>query len=304
MTSSRNLFEFDNLFSRSLKSMGGKIQEGPWPIDTDRLEVLYTHNSYGYRCEEFDNQEVLILGCSYTRGDGLPLEVTWPHMLANKMNKPYINLAKGGDGMQAQVFKAFQFFREFYNPKYIFGLFPLTRLEMPYVKDVFAVDKNPKVVDVNGKYIQNVFISNRKIEKFSKLPHSIDEILPEEAAIFYNLMFIQMLDQYCKANNIKFLWTVYNDLEYKGNNGELLNKLKLDSYFNEPSLNWSDYPIEHDQCHSDLSNDQFFYYAADSMEQPLKLSQQYLDIYRPTGGHGHWGFHKHIHLADTIYNML
>ncbi len=62
MTSSRNLFEFDNLFSRSLKSMGGKIQEGPWPIDTDRLEVLYTHNSYGYRCEEFDNQEVLILG--------------------------------------------------------------------------------------------------------------------------------------------------------------------------------------------------------------------------------------------------
>ena len=107
-----------------------------------------------------------------------------------------------------------------------------------------------------------------------------------------------------QANNIKFLWTVYNDLEYKGNNSELLNKLKLDSYFSEPSLNWSDYPIEHDQCHADLSNDQFFYYAADSMKQPLKLSQQYLDIYRPTGGNGHWGFHKHIHLADTIYNLI
>ena len=41
MTSNRNLSEFDNLFSRSLKSMGGKIQEGPWPIHSDRLDVLY-----------------------------------------------------------------------------------------------------------------------------------------------------------------------------------------------------------------------------------------------------------------------
>lgn len=302
--SSRNIEEFNDIFSRSLKSMGGKIQDVPFPMESDRIEVLYNHNSYGYRCEEFNGQEVLMLGCSYTRGDGLPLDVTWPYMLANKMNKPYINLAKGGDGMQAQVFKAFQFFREFYNPKYVFGLFPLTRLEMPYVKDIFAVDKNPKVVDVNGKYIQNVFISNTKIEKFSKLPHSIDEVLPEEAAIFYNLMFINMLDQYCKSNNIKFLWTVYNDLEYKGNNSELLHKVKLDSYFIEPSLNWSDFPLEHDSCHLDHSNNHFFYYAADSSEQPINLSGQYLKNYNNISGYGHWGFHKHIHLADTIYNLL
>lgn len=300
----RSINDFDDLFSRSLKSMGGKIQEVPFPIDIDRIEILYRHNSYGYRCEEFNGQEVLMLGCSYTRGDGLPLDLTWPHMLANKMNKPYINLAKGGDGMQSQVFKAFQFFREFYNPKYIFGLFPLTRLEMPYVKDIFAVNKNPKISDVDGKYIQNVFISNNKIEKFSKLPHSIDEILPEEAAIFYNLMFIQMLDQYCKSNNIKFLWTVYNDLEYKGNNSNLLNKLKLDSYFSEPALNWSDKPLQHDSCHLDFSDNKLFYYAADSSEHELNLSEQFRKFYTPNGLTGHWGFHKHIHLAETIYNML
>lgn len=301
---SRNLDEFDDLFFRSLKSMGGKIQKEPFPLHSDRIQILYNHNSYGYRCDEFNNQEVLILGCSYTRGDGLPLDLTWPYMIANKMNKPYINLAKGGDGMQAQVFKAFQFFREFYNPKYIFGLFPLTRLEMPYVKDVFAVDKNPKIIDINKKYIQNVFISNTKIEKFSKLPHSIDEIMPEEASIFYNLMFIQMLDQYCKSNNIKFLWTTYNDLEYKGNQSHVLNKLKLSSYFNEPALHWSDKPIKHNSCHSEFSNNQLFYYAADSEEHDLNLSKEYLKFYKPTDPIGHWGFHKHMHLAETIYNML
>lgn len=304
MISYRNLEEFDDLFSRSLKSMGGKIQDVPFPMESDRIDILYNHNSYGYRCEEFNGQEVLILGCSYTRGDGLPLDLTWPYMIANKMNKPYINLAKGGDGMQAQVFKAFQFFREFYNPKYIFGLFPLTRLEMPYVKDIFAVDKNPKITDIDGKYIQNVFISNTKIEKFSKLPHSIDEVLPEEAAIFYNLMFIKMLDQYCKSNNIKFLWTVYNDLEYKGDNSQLLFKMNLDSYFVDPSLNWSDKPIKHDSCHLDLSNHKLFYYAADSSEHELDLSNRPNKIYSSAHLTGHWGFHKHIHLADTIYNLL
>lgn len=285
----RNIYEFDDLFSRSLKSMGGKIQNTPFPMEKDKIEILYKHNSYGYRCEEFNGQEVLVLGCSYTRGDGLPLDLTWPYMLANKMNKPYINLAKGGDGMQAQIIKAFQFFKEFHNPKYIFGLFPLTRLEMPYVKDMFAVDKNPRIIDPNLKYIQNVFISNTKIEKFSKLPYSIDEILPEEVAIFYNLMFVHMLHQYCKSNNIKFLWTTYNDLEYKGNNGELLNKTYLDSYFHEHALNWQDDIIGHNSCHSDFSNNELFYHAADYVEE---------------FNMGHWGFHKHMHLAETIYDML
>lgn len=291
----RNISDFDDLFSRSLKSMGGVIHDKPFTLDADYVKILYTHNSYGYRCEEFNNQEILMLGCSYTRGDGLPLDLTWPHMLAKKMNKPYINLAKGGDGMQAQVIKAFQFFKEFYNPKYIFGVFPLTRLEMPYVKDLFAVNKNPKIIDINSQYIQNVFISSRKIEKFSKLPHSIDEILPEEVAIFYNLMFIQMLDQYCKTNNIKFIWTVYNDIEGENDNfivNQLNIKAKLNSCFYEKPLNWKDKPGFHDLCHLDFADKEFFYNAADGMiEKDGRVS-------------GHWGFHKHIHLAESMYNML
>ena len=287
----RTLTDFDDLFSRSLTRMGGKIQDVPFPMESDNVQILYKHNPYGYRCEDFNDQEVMMLGCSYTRGDGLPLELTWPYMLSNKMNKPYINLAKGGDGMQAQVIKAFQFFKEFYNPKYIFGVFPLTRLEMPYVKGLFAVNKNPIIMDIDSKYIQNIFISSKKIEKFSKLPHSIDEVMPEEAAIFYNLMFIQMLDQYCKANNIKFIWTIYNDVETEQGHA-ILNKINLNTFFYEQALDWEDRDASHDLCHLDFSNDQFFYNAADHKK------------YSDGSYTGHWGFHKHMHLADTMYNLI
>lgn len=259
----------NNFLYRSLEDMGMHALPNK---DADSVEINYDFNSYGYRCDEFNNQEILTLGCSHTEGHGLPVDLTWPYLISQKMNKSYISLAKGGEGAQAQVIKAFQFFKEFYNPKYIFAVFPLARLEIPLIG---VNSKNPTSYDI-GKGL----FSNNKIQKYSKSPHFVEEVLTEEFAIFYNVMFIKMLIQYCEANDIKLIWTYYKDM-----NTEMPSLKNMhNGFFESPYL---DKKIE-EKCHSEFSNNEFFDYAADHNYWPP----------------GHWGLHQHIHIAESIYNII
>jgi len=265
--SDRKKFPSDFLY-RSLKDMG----DGMPYKEADSVPIKYKLNSYGYRCNEFSDQEILILGCSQTEGHGLPLELTWPYLISKKMNKDYINLAKGGDGMQAQVVKAFQFFKEFYNPKYIFAALPIARLEVPLVGLTTKNSAKSKI----GK----AMLSNGLVKKFSKAPHMAEDVLTEEFAIFYNILFMKMLIEYCRSNNIVLVWTHYNDSSLDNYSFKDFS----DRYFESLYLNND---ISED-CHSEFSDNDFFHRAAD------------YDHWPP----GHWGFHKQIHVAESIYNML
>lgn len=259
----------NNFLYRSLKDMSMHALPNK---KADSINIDYDLNSQGYRCNEFNNQEILILGCSHTEGHGLPVELTWPYLISKKMNKDYINLAKGGEGAQAQIIKAFQFFKEFYNPKYIFAVFPLARLEVPLIG---LRSTNP-----TSSGIGKGMFSNNKIQKYSKSPHVIEEVLTEEFAIFYNILFIKMLIQYCESNNIKLIWTYHRDM-----NVEIPSLKNFHSgYFESFYLNKK---IE-EKCHSEFANHKFFDHAADYNYWPP----------------GHWGLHQQIHIAESIYSML
>lgn len=267
---------YNKFLNRSLKEMSGNNL----PLkEADSIEIEYKLNSQEYRCNEFNGQEILILGCSQTHGHGLPIELTWPFLLSKKINKDYISLAKGGDGMQSQITKAFQFFKEFYNPKYIFAVLPTTRLEVPLVN---IQTNNQNKTDFQGKkstaIISPAMFSNKLIKKYSKAPHIIEDVLPEEFAIFYNLLFMQMLSQYCKSNDIVLIWTDYKDATIKI---DFLKDID-DGYFDSPYLE----SIIEDKCHSDFSDHKFFNYAAD------------YEFWPP----GHWGFHQQMHIAESIYD--
>jgi len=258
--------------SRSLRDMGNARPKK----EADSIEIDYNFNSFGYRCNEFDNQEILTLGCSQTEGHGLPLELTWPYILSKKMNKDYISLAKGGDGAQAQITKAFQFFKEFYHPKYIFAVFPLPRIEVPLINLRAGNGSN---TDGIGKGI----LAEHKLLKYSKGPHDIEHVVPPEFAVFYNILFIKIFIEYCKLNDIKFIWTAY-DYDHI----DMLSLEQLhDGYFDSMSfLDKKD--LAHLTCHLEFSNQDFFNYAAD------------YDYWPP----GHWGLHRQLHIAESMYNMI
>lgn len=283
-----NNFNLKYLYKRSLREMGYKGRENIEepaivfkPAD-NVMQIPYKLNSYGYRCEEFDNQKIMILGCSQTFGDGLPLENTWPHLLSKKINKDYINLAKGGDGIQSQVIKAFQFFKEFHNPDYIFGIFPLFRLEMPSISNVFTVK------DVNSPTeIIPVIFENDELEKFSKMPHSPNEVIPKEVCIFYNLMFIDMLDKYCQSNNIKFIWTLWKDAQLPDENYKtIFNNISSKNFVINQDLFFQNIFSKQLDCHLEHTGNILFDVAADQKQDSS----------------GHWGIHINLHTADFMYS--
>lgn len=268
--------------------------------EADSVKIEYNLNSHGFRCNEILNQKILMLGCSQTEGHGMPLELTWPYLLSKKMNSDYINLAKGGDGAQAQVVKAFQFFKEFYKPDYIFAAFPLCRLDVPLTTDNL-------VRNVFDKKIGKAIFDNARMEKFSKIPHDVEKVLTEEFAIYYNILFIKLLIEYCNSNKIKFIWFNYHDNRIKSPELENLSTTLSDKdssgYFSYKNLFLDDIAgnagasrptwdprqnIEALKCHNDFSNNKFFKRAAD------------YDYWPP----GHWNFHQHLHIAEYMYKMV
>ena len=91
-----------------------------------------------------------------------------------------------------------------------------------------------------------------------------------------------MFIQYCESNNIKLLWTYYNDSSLQ----QYSFKNFTDTYFESLYLNEM-IPVEN-KCHLEFSDNKFFDYAADYNYWPP----------------GHWGFHQQMHVAESIYNVI
>ncbi len=76
------------------------LNEGQVRVDHYASATIEHHyNSSGYRCMEFDqvtDPYVLVTGCSLTEGMALHQHQTWGHKLALALNRPLINLGKGG----------------------------------------------------------------------------------------------------------------------------------------------------------------------------------------------------------------
>ena len=298
---------FDVLFYRNLaKSLVKKaptIKLIETYSDDVQMKIPYERNSYGYRGNDFgNNEEIMVLGCSQTFGRGLPEEFTWANVFSNKLNKNYVNLAQEGDSAQAQIYKAFKYFEEFGNPKIIVACLPSTRIEMPYISKKFGKDVNKFENDwTDLDKIQQIFLYN-ELDKYSKMPHDPEKILPMEFAIFYSFMFIQMLEQYCKTNNIVLIWSMWDDYLFydylKTNMPNILNNY-LHIAFNNfvfddekgieyvKDLELNDGTLIIPQCHQELKNHKLFYRAAD---------------YDPGIINGHWGIHLNQHIAEDFYS--
>jgi hypothetical protein len=78
-----------------------RLIEYKWTTET---AISYQYNSHGFRCKEFDQEPCyLAIGCSHTEGTGLPIEQTWPFLLAQATNKSILNLGVGGSGFDTCV---------------------------------------------------------------------------------------------------------------------------------------------------------------------------------------------------------
>lgn len=252
-------------------------------------EIRYSINSHGYRSAEFDkNNEILVLGCSQTYGCGMPDEFTWPSIFSNSINKKYSRVAIGGDCITGQVYKAFKYFEEIGNPKIVLALFPMYRFEYISIPEKISPPVHQKDELRAHPTIEIAYHYEDYFLKLSKAPHFFEHITPKEFIVFYNFMFIKMLEQYCESHGIKFIWSIYEDTNLKYEK-ELTEKNIMRNHLKTFDLMWlhlrdiSTCPFDRQHCAIEHKNNKLYNYAAD-----YQLPK------------GHWGIHLHSHIANRF----
>lgn len=256
----------------------------------------YSINNFGYRDVDWiEKAEILAVGCSNTWGYGVPVDGRWTNILGERINKEIRNLSFPGGSINDLVAKSFEYFKIFGNPEIMLCLFPDPfRLRLPIKKNItkeFTLNKEDSrnnLPDLTFGDIQadvNLEISQRN--KYIKRPYTYREILPLEVPLFFSMQAIHLLEQYCRSNNIKLIWSSWhvdtvnaltNDKENIFSNVVFNKDLVIDYGFLE-------------DCHKEYENyfKEWFHLGGD-VEDGVE--------------NAHPGVHQHIHIAEAFYEEM
>lgn len=315
----------ESLFSRGI-DIENKLVKG---IDSNGLPVYsdnvnsYIFNSLGYRSPEFGTAKILYAGCSNTFGTGVPEETIWGTVLANKLNLPYANLSKQGASAQWIVKNIFAYFDEYGHPDVLCCLFPDPyRMSIASNEDLLTDSTHPAIrkEDLKRHSISSVFevhlgmnLSPKKSPEYSKKPHKMTDVIPADAAVYASIQSVLMLDQYCRAAGIRFVWSTW-DVGYVDFLQEMkaLYPKKYSSLLDSDMYCWINNPdkevggevyvgeeFRHNNrgnlpaknCHADLLKKYGvnFYRGMDALD----------GVYN-----AHPGVHQHAHIADAFLKVL
>ena len=269
----------------------------PWPnpdtnseyYDTSHQEknidkyTDYNVNSLNFREPKLSkNSDILAVGCSNSFGVGLPYDLAWPETVSKALNLTYSNISLPGTSVMYEIVNIFQYCKAFGNPKIILCMFPNFERSRMFIdnKAVYAQEYSKtysRPVDIHTNSIVNR-------PTFLKLPVEKDGLITERQAFYYNTLFIFILEQYCRSNQIKLVWSTWADHNnfdamfketyeyYRSGENNLIMKNVFDCYNHERLK--IDYP--------DIFNE-----AADQ-----------------DNGNPHPGVHWHQHVAEFFINNI
>ena len=99
-------------------------------------DIVYEHNSYGYRCREFDSlkwkKHVLFLGCSHVYGKANYVKDTIPSLYSKKSGLPTINMGVCGAGPDTIHHNTIALLEKNYLPKKVIICWPELSRQMFY----------------------------------------------------------------------------------------------------------------------------------------------------------------------------
>jgi hypothetical protein len=265
----------------------------------------YIPNNRGMRGPDTALADIAAIGCSQTFGVGVQEEQTWPAVLSRLTNKSYVNLATPGTSPQTIVNSAIAYVRDFGKPKYICANFPsLFRFTLPIKSDqlvYYEPDKKASTTPRTDVHSMNLLPDGgiprgyaQEWPAYSRKPHKIREILPNEVALYLSMMAINHLIEFCNAAGIVLLFTTWYPethefLAEKANrsgNYEITgNRLDMSSYM---ALDGLDDFFNRDSnllpCHADHPR-------TISWDEGTDISQ-------------HMGVHQHLHYAELFANRI
>ena len=166
------------------------------------VQVLYKYNQNWFRCDNFTKNHnglhILYSGCSNTEGYGANIENTWPHMLHSHLSNfntisGYFNLGKGGNGLHKILNSFIAYIKEYGKPDYFFVLAPSVLRVWEWEDGFWKYKTKPLYATYEDK-IKELILDHRK-----EFPNW--------------LTLMNALEAICNTNDIKFLWTTWDNNE-------------------------------------------------------------------------------------------
>lgn len=293
----------------------------------------YSYNSLEFRSPEFHGAEILLAGCSYTFGLGVPEQCIWGVSAANEMGKSYANLGKPGVSADWIVDSVLSYLKTYKKPEFIFCLFPdFTRMRFPVNPKInrsdfeyFGMPTDGQIFVMDYHFSQSQDIDSNP--SHAKRPYLINDVLGVELSIFTSIKKILLLEQYCKDIGIKFLWSIWEPKVYKSVLKIQKDFLKYDSFVNIDVEQWAskifktNTPTFENPGGARVSerfvNYNVFSKSQDSYDHSKEFSEAedtcHLDLKEKypeyfywgrdieiSEWEGHWGVHKHRHIAESF----
>jgi len=278
----------------------------------------YKVNSFGLRSPELtEPADILITGCSFSYGIGVPENMSWGVQVANKLNLKYHNISIPGKSIIFLINGLFSYFKKIGNPKILICLFPEPfRMEM-YSNPSHVIPKNFVGKEVNT--IKEDVISygiilpttHNNHEKYSKIPYIAEDVFPAETAINISFQYIKFLEMYCKAANIKLVWSTWDEaVEYMlpkiDHEYENYVNVKQNDWHSREEDGWYDklHKTTHqgDWKHNDPECKEFIDCHSnlrDHYGENWDLASDINGLYKH-----HWGIHRHFHVAEYFIKEL
>ena len=265
-------------------------------IDTSsKIFERYEQNNKGYRGSNFlKNVNFVAMGCSQSFGIGVPIEGTWPGILAKKNNYTYNNLSIPGGSMMQLIYNFFNYVDEFGTPEYLLCLFPdFYRMRYGWDREVLNLKYNQIS---NGKKngissMDTSFGKNYESKKYLKLPANPEDVFPEIHFYYINILFINLLEIYCKISNIKLIWATIDELYSEELKKQYKNYFAMKDIDNEFSgvgkQSW-----KNKLCHEEFKNN-----FINCFDIGFDANEEY---HNQQINPGHMGVHCHIHYAEAF----
>jgi hypothetical protein len=224
-------FATERMGGSMLKRKGEWIDDYYYTLSSNANDVMYRINKKGFRTNNFKKIEkkynkltILSSGCSFGFGQDMPEEFRYSNMVAQSLRDKYevdeYNLGLMSASIHLIIKNIFTFFNNYGNPDILLITFPDMHRGLFFnLEQSSFIETNLYSVGARG-WIRDTLIDWKK------------NYLPHHNLVIYTTM-IHMLDEYCKANNILFLWTFWE--EGTKNTFDFFSK-SYHSYFNVDTL--------------------------------------------------------------------
>ena len=268
------------------------------------LNTTYSHNSHGYRSKEFHSKtQAIFAGDSFTYGVGLPEEGTWAYLVSEKFKFDSVNLGFAGASIFGIVTDLMHYFKVYGNPEYLFCMFPdLERMQV-FLNDNIMISKNNADSGFGILHMSQASdYSNRP--KYAKKPFIAEDVMSNEIAYYYSLKAIQMLEQYCQAAGITFMWGIFHAPDANAIIKLSNNEFGYYSNFLDTGQHlWSKDDMaedvfyfngEYDKLNSCHTEEQARYGKRFFIAGDIELGRD----------RAHHGIHRHIHTAEAFIERV